>query len=94
MMKMHDYMKSEIESFILQVLKNRSTSNIMIKDEPVEREATAILLSKVDDKCSESTAAPRKAPDSIADIQRKLLAIVGTQAVQDIDNDPEHLPRH
>ena len=88
MMKMHDYMKSEIESFILQVLKNRSTSNIMIKDEPVEREATAILLSKVDDKCSESTAAPRKAPDSIADIQRKLLAIVGTQAVQDIDNDP------
>ena len=84
MMKMHDYMKSEIQSFILQVVKNTSKPNIGIKDELIKSEAT----SKVD-ALFESPASGRKAVDSIADIQRKLLAIVGTQAVQDIDEDPD-----
>ena len=89
MMKMHDYMKSEIQSFILQVMKNTSTSNIGIKNGQIKSEARSSVLSKVDDHGRERPSAPRKAPDSIADIQRKLLAIVGTQAVQDIDDDPD-----
>ena len=66
-----------------------SASNNGIKDGQIKIEATSSVLSKVDDHGRERPSAPRKAPDSIADIQRKLLAIVGTQAFQDIDDDPD-----
>ena len=60
-----------------------------------------MIISKVEkslEDCPSTT--PKKAPDSIADIQRKLLAIVGPQGVQDVeegeqeegqdlDNDPD-----
>ena len=89
MMKMHDYMKSEIQSFILQVVKNASTSNIGIKDELIKSEVVVPKVDTLLDRLGERTPPGRKAPDSIADIQRKLLAIVGTQAVKDIDDDPD-----
>ena len=73
--------------------KNAS-SDIFIKDELIKSEERSNVVSKVDAlgdqyHLREKTSAPRKAPDSIADIQRKLLAIVGTQVVKDIEEDPD-----
>ena len=90
MMKMHDYMKSEIQSFIVQVIKNSTTPNVtnvrLMKSEPT----SSMITSKVDKSLKDCpSTTPKKAPDSIADIQRKLLAIVGPQGVQDVEEEQQ-----